>query len=180
MGEEAIFQYGKLVDVHWLADAAVAAGIGPTIKEGKGSKLYVRKGEMGKFLGDEFLSFKRIEGHLVSFVGANDLLLDEQLVKLDGTAQASLQSARKGYAFEGWFEDGASAAYDFSVPPTGDLKLKGRWRDEGATKYAVTFVAEGDDGQLLEEATVAIAADGWASGVYVVRVGVAGVAGGEG
>ncbi len=50
-----------------------------------------------------------------------------------------------GCTFEGWYAEGAEAAYDFSTPVTGDLELCARWSKKGepVELHTVTFDSAG-------------------------------------
>ena len=55
----------------------------------------------------------------------------------DGKAASRPASdpTRDGYAFKGWYQDGATAPYDFGTAVTQDITLKARW----VAKHTVTF-----------------------------------------
>jgi uncharacterized repeat protein (TIGR02543 family) len=64
-----------------------------------------------------------------------------QTVEYGKTADApETDPVKTGYEFLGWFEDGATEAYDFGTAVTGNVALHAEWK---ANEYTVTFTVDG-------------------------------------
>ena len=71
-----------------------------------------------------------------------------QSVEDGGTATEPADPEKEGFAFDGWFEEGAETPFDFSAPVTGNLTLTAKW----TAIYTLTF--DSDGGTAVEAQTV--------------------------
>ena len=71
-----------------------------------------------------------------------------QSVEDGGTATEPADPEKEGFAFDGWFEEGAETPFDFSAPVTGNLTLTAKW----TALYTLTF--DSDGGTAVEAQTV--------------------------
>ncbi|MDR1357048.1 MAG: InlB B-repeat-containing protein, partial [Tannerellaceae bacterium] len=67
-----------------------------------------------------------------------------QTVKAGEIAVAPANPAKQGYVFLFWHLNGATAAYDFATPVTGNITLQAKWEDASVAEYwQVTWVLNG-------------------------------------
>ncbi|WEV53007.1 InlB B-repeat-containing protein [Bifidobacterium sp. ESL0704] len=90
------------------------------------------------------LQAKWTEIHTVTFDANGGKLADgtnKKTVKVeDGqTTTKPADPTKSGYAFDGWFEQGADTAFDFDTPITADVSLQAKW----TATYKVTFAPNG-------------------------------------
>ena len=71
--------------------------------------------------------------------GTYAAIADQEIVKGEKATAPTPEPTREGYAFKGWFEDGATEAFDFNTPITENLELKAKWVEV----YTVTFDLDG-------------------------------------
>ena len=71
-----------------------------------------------------------------------------QSVEDGGTATEPADPEKEGFAFDGWFEEGAETPFDFSATVTGNLTLTAKW----TALYTLTF--DSDGGTAVEAQTV--------------------------
>ena len=63
-----------------------------------------------------------------------------QSVEDGGTATEPADPEKEGFAFDGWFEEGAETPFDFATPITGDLTLTAGWTEEAQTSFTLADV----------------------------------------
>ncbi len=83
--------------------------------------------------------------HDVTFDPAGGSAVKTQEVEHGACATKPADPVLAGCTFEGWYAEGADAAYDFSTPVTADLELHAVWSKKGepVELHAVTFDSAG-------------------------------------
>ena len=81
--------------------------------------------------------------YTVSFDAVGGSPVASQVVAAGRAATEPTAPVREGYAFDGWFADGAVAPYDFSSPVNADLALRAGW----TRLHSVSFDAAGGSPQ---------------------------------
>lgn len=104
--------------------------------------------------GNELLSFDLNDFQRVETVAVTYKTGEEDITVLTekNTVITALNYSREGYIFEGWFEEGAETAFDFSTPISHDLTLVAKWsydEAENAEEYFGSYYNK-ETGILIE------------------------------
>ena len=89
------------------------------------------------------------EAHTVTFNSDGGSEVQNQNVLNGDKAAEPSNPTKTGYAFTGWFEDGATDPFDFDTPITEGLTLTARW---AINTYTVTFNSDG--GSTVDNQTI--------------------------
>ena len=92
--------------------------------------------------------------HIVIFDTAGGSAVAAQTVADGGYAYEPAAPTNDGFAFDGWYADGAEEPYDFSAPVTGDLVLYARWSTSGDDVVAHLVTFDCSDGAHVSVRTV--------------------------
>lgn len=136
----AQFQYRKSSDAGWVTVTGSFMGHLPA------GTYYVRTPATGSaFASDSLKIVIAVKNHWVTFdlAGGQGAAPGEQHVALGGTATKPSDPVRAGYAFDGWYADGDSAAWNFATVLSEDVRLSARWE---AHAYTVSFNANAPTG----------------------------------
>ena len=81
--------------------------------------------------------------YTVTFESQGGSYVSVVAVRFGSAVTMPADPARSGYTFNGWYTDAAcTAAYDFTLPVTGDLTLYAGWTEDNTT-FTVTFNTNG-------------------------------------
>ena len=96
-----------------------------------------------------------VSAHTVTFDSAGGSAVDAQTVADGACAKEPAAPTLEGFDFEGWYAEGAEAAYDFSSRVTSDIALYARWSANGEAALAHLVVFDAAGGTAVPAQTVA-------------------------
>jgi uncharacterized repeat protein (TIGR02543 family) len=91
----------------------------------------------------------------VTFESNGGSSVQRQTVNSGATATRPINPTRSGYTFDNWYSNsGLTTVYSFSTPVTANITLYAKWNATAATKYTVTYNANGGSGTVPAAQTV--------------------------